>query len=458
MEFTTNGMLTAYEEEIGMPGSPATFNQYGGTNIAGSYVRVKGTYNVSEGRLQAFNGSIVIGENSSAYAWIPEIGTLNQSGGVVDGPLVLGSGGRGFYNLSGGLRAGGATILGAGGWPGSGRIVQTGGTNQAGAIQMNGNAFTEAWESSYTLFAGEVRSTTLDIPGFGSFVQYGGLHINQSITLSSRFTCRYRIGRDPDCRTVYGYYSLDGGVLRSSSISGPGLFVQTGGQLKADQIGQTRFRHMGGQLTVTELASEWFWQDGGELTVSNIIVKGLFEDIGGTVNHRGSISIRGGWHARSGKLTLGPLSFTDGWIYFPINVSALTFRDSSRMTWSNQTGLIVGNWNGSWTGGGLHQLRFGHNANGLAPTQLGRIFFAAPCGNPGFYPARILTDGEVVPIPKLVVENCASELRLHWPEGFILQSATNVNGPFEDLFRGTNSSFIPSSDPCRFFRLRPASQ
>jgi hypothetical protein len=119
---------------------------------------------------------------------------------------------------------------------------------------------------------------------------------------------------------------------------------------------------------------------------------------------------------------------------------------------------MIEHWNGSLAGGGLHQLFFGSSSAGLTVQQLAQIRFRDPAGTPGIYPATILSTGEVIPGQILITRRVGSGLALSWAAGLILQSSTNVSGPFTDVTGPDSSSFtISFSQPMRFFRLRRAS-
>jgi hypothetical protein len=423
------------------PPSAGVFNQYGGTNSFSSSLKVRGIYNLYDGVVQRHENlwaSVSVGDG-----W----GTINQSGGVVDARVVVAREGVGRYNLNGGLRTGGAMII----WsdymyPWGGHILQTGGTN-VGAIEMIPyiSPSGEAYPSSYALENGEVRSTAIKIGAFASFGQSGGVHFNESLILSNRYVCRGGSWRRPPiCTTEYGRYSLAGGLLMSSNIWSEGQFAQSGGSaIVGDVVVRARFVHEGGDLTVTNV----FVQAGG------------FIDSGGTVRHQGWIGLSGYLECLSRSLALGPLWVDDGAsiLLFPTNNAALLrFADCRSMLWSNYASLVVRRWMGSFAGRGKHQLYFGSDSSGLTPEQVAQIQFENPAGLRGTFPARILSDGEVVPVPtRIVSERHRTDLRVYWPSGFILQTSTNVNGPFEDLADALNGAAVPFTDPARFFRMRP---
>ena len=75
------------------------------------------------------------------------------------------------------------------------------------------------------------------------------------------------------------------------------------------------------------------------------------------------------------------------------------------------------------------------------------------------YSATILNTGEIIPLeptgrgPSISYQRTASQLRMEWPEGYTLQTSTNILGPFEDV--NTNSPYLlDTTDPQRYFRFR----
>ena len=75
-----------------------------------------------------------------------------------------------------------------------------------------------------------------------------------------------------------------------------------------------------------------------------------------------------------------------------------TFTDSSAQTWNGL--LQVWNWTGNPAGGGTDQLSF-TSPTGLTNAQLNSITFVDPAGfSPGSYPAGLLSNGELVPVPE----------------------------------------------------------
>jgi hypothetical protein len=124
------------------------------------------------------------------------------------------------------------------------------------------------------------------------------------------------------------------------------------------------------------------------------------------------------------------------------------------VAWSNQVTLFVANWNGSLDGGGNHQVFFGSNSSGLTGQQLSQIQFKNPGGVNGYFPARILPTGEIVPTRILLSHRSGNSLVLQWGNGSVLQTATNVAGPYQDVSGATSPYTVNFTDPARFFRVR----
>jgi hypothetical protein len=66
----------------------------------------------------------------------------------------------------------------------------------------------------------------------------------------------------------------------------------------------------------------------------------------------------------------------------------------------------------------------------------------------------ILANGEIVPSQWLSSQPSGSALILQWGSGFVLQSATNVGGAYEDVSGAASPYTNQFSEPQRFFRLR----
>ena len=130
----------------------------------------------------------------------------------------------------------------------------------------------------------------------------------------------------------------------------------------------------------------------------------------------------------------------------------------SALPWHPAARLIIYNWRGPDSGPFGNSVAFGTNRGGLTSQQVTQITFHNPASfPPGDYPARIRYTGEVVPapLPFLEYKSKPHALVIQLPPGYVLQTATNITGPFIDLTNATTSYTHPhTSEPARFFRLR----
>ncbi|HCR36666.1 MAG TPA: hypothetical protein DIU37_00790, partial [Opitutae bacterium] len=78
----------------------------------------------------------------------------------------------------------------------------------------------------------------------------------------------------------------------------------------------------------------------------------------------------------------------------------VSFSDSSGTSWTSGKKLIIEDWDGSFSGGGRNQLFFGSNSSGLSTGQLAQVTFLNPNGLGGFWDAKLLSTGELVPVPE----------------------------------------------------------
>lgn len=461
--------------------SDSTFVQAGGT-VTGSNVMIQsGTFNLYGGLFSAW---LELGNAGS--------GTFNQYGGTNRGSIFLGENefgfnqGTGTYNLHSG-EVDAPEIQLARGQPSNGSFSQYGGTVTNGAL-------TVGWEfdstGNYSLYDGVLMSGGVEVVD-GSFVQLGGRHvILGSLGISGFF--------DDYGPVYFGNYSLQGGMLTCGAIKQGvfGSFSQTGGTNRVGgdvSLIEALYSLSGGMLSDSNtmvgprqvvgvdisLTGEFF-QEGGLHWISNklscageyhliagtlvapaIAVSGLLE-IGANpavVSNRVSLEL---WGTIALSNTVQRLAATvlegNSAIHFESGNSRLTFADSHALNWTNWATLIISNWNGSAWGGGADQIVFGNSAGGLTPGQLQQIRFESPAGFPsGTWFAKILPTGEVVPsaVPPLAAALTATNLVVSWPTGnFVLQTATNLSGPFVDVPRPSPFTNNTTQFPRRFFRLR----
>ncbi|MEM6601371.1 MAG: autotransporter-associated beta strand repeat-containing protein [Verrucomicrobiota bacterium] len=170
-------------------------------------------------------------------------------------------------------------------------------------------------------------------------------------------------------------------VIINSVISGSGGSVTQSGTGTTTLTGNNTFT---GPLVI----------NSGTLLLGadNIITDSVATTLGG-----GTLDT-GGNSDTLGTLTLSSNSTID----LNSGNSILQFADSSGIGWTSGTTLLISNWSGALeTGGGTDQVFFGNSVSGLTTGQIGQIQFLDPVGlAPGLYGARILTTGEVIPLPE----------------------------------------------------------
>jgi hypothetical protein len=203
---------------------------------------------------------------------------------------------------------------------------------------------------------------------------------------------------------THSFFYVNGGELRSANVTINDAWV--GG-----------FFQGGGVNVITNQLSiagnglpQWsgFVLSGGELNVHDIVVNplGQFAWTGGALKQRSGLTMVAGQLALGsgtklfGQLRLGVAgSSSASLLSLPTGDNCIVrFAASSSIAWSNAASLTISNWSGSLTGGGQHQVIVGGTSSGLSQQQVMRIFFVDPSGlSNGTYPARILSNGEIVP-------------------------------------------------------------
>ncbi len=180
-----------------------TTNQSGGTAQAGSYFVIgrggNGQYNLTGGTLNSSAnnaGFLVIGSFGGAN------GTLNASGGVVNAPtqLYIGEGGNGSLNISGtaSITVGNGMQLGVNAG-GAGIVNLNGGTLQANSISKGAGSGTFNFNGG-TLKAGRdganlfVSMTAANVKAGGAIIDTG----TYSVTATQGFTHDAALGATPD--------------------------------------------------------------------------------------------------------------------------------------------------------------------------------------------------------------------------------------------------------------------
>ena len=434
----TNGFVQIGQEFVGS-NYPSIFNQFGGTNTMTTLqLPVGGEYDLYGGVL---TGTINLRD-----------GAVNQWGGSYSGSLDFVNGG---YSLNGGSFTCTTLNLPTHNYTFAnttmfGNMVQTGGTNFSGAVDIWGVSAIGYgfFRGLYTLTNGALFvSGSLHVGPLSTYQQSGGLSTNSGVAVDGNV-----FGREVEV----GTFGLSGGLLSTPAIgiadanygqSGgtnqvagevtftttefeidygifqeSGSFSLTAGRLAASSLlanfgGAGSCNQSGGTLQLQQnlsltggpgpqTAFYGYVLTGGQLIAPNISVSNgvVFQHVGGTISNSGVLTLAAGtWMARTNQTDLGKLMLTisggstNSTISFPGNASTLHFADSSTMAWPSQALLTISNWNGSPGGGGRQQIFFGNNSSGLTLQQLKQIQFINPAGANGPSPAAILSTGEIVP-------------------------------------------------------------
>ena len=423
----------------------STFNQYSGTNYAvislGTSPRFPfgsgfGTYTLYNGAVVTSNVDIgragyAHGEFNQAEGFV-SIASLNLGGGIGGGGT--GTTGVGTYSLTNGILLTGNLNIA------NGSIIQAGGQHTTTNALVLGLYSVSRFFASYSLSGGEFFCPGIYMGTSGFWVFY---------------TAFYQSG---GTNSVAGDlifddtgYSLSGGTLLTSNT-----VVLQGGI-------HSQFLQTGGEHRVSNTLSnlDQYFLSGGTLSASNIVLSGTLSVSNSAVilnpglfNFGGNLQLFNNANENLGQMLLSSNSSID----LEPGTHTLAFLNSSSIAWGNGVTLTVSNWTGLANGGGSDQLLFGSNSSGLTQAQLHQIQFVNPSGFPvGVYPAQMLATGEVVPapLPMLLSSRNRNGFILNWSDGFVLQSATNLQGPYSDVTSATSPyTNLGFQLPQQFFRLR----
>jgi filamentous hemagglutinin len=440
----SNGVVATTGTYCGSTPGPA-FQQYGGTNnsatlvVGGSNLGYEGSgaYGLYGGTLPSSN--IEIG--FVGFPFDGSVGSLYQADGIVNASLLelggFNSFSIGYYYLTNGVVACGQEQL-IDGW-----FWQYGGAHTVtNTLDMEGDTnFNDlyGYGFSYCLFGGNLASSSLEMGVSSAFNQWSGTNaVSGSLSI------------------LQGQYNLLGGILSTSNTlllpieftAGytDSAFFQSGGVHSAGNAlsNAGTYTLSGGKLVTPELFLS------GTLTITN--GAGAATLSAGTVDLAGSLQLWGTTQTLGTAVLSG-----NAQILFGSGANSLTFGPSAQATWNPGAYLSVLGWNGSTNGNGTDRLVFGTNATALTPAQVRQIVFVDPNGFvPGDFFAQVLPTGEVVPLPnpKLFWQSAGQHLVLTWSGFSVLQAATNVTGPYQDVV-GVSSPYTNNftSSPQQFFRL-----
>jgi len=385
-------------------------------------------------------------------------GTLNQTSGTNSATQIdIGNGT--YLKNGGGLFAGDVRVLAPSEpifAPPTAILTHAGGTAMiTNDLRLLGQgARQNPRAATFNMFGGSLSASRILMEEAGVFNQ-----INGTVEVGNELF----VG---DNSTMASSYSLSGGDLfasdttLSSSYPESSIFDQTGGRhIVSDTVrinGTAMYQLSGGTVAVPNIVltgslnypPQFFVVGAPSFAVTNDAISSL----GGAIVIENSTQ-------RFGRLTLEG----DSGINLAGNSAVLRFADSHTNSWQSELQgvipqLTVFNWNGLTNGGGTDQLIFGADSSALTASQVAQIRFVNPGGFPfGTYPSRILSTGEVVPmsLPALGVQNNATNIVISWPGTLILQSATNVVGPYFDVTNATSPHTVDTHQfPAQFFRLR----
>jgi hypothetical protein len=408
-----SGLLAVSNLWVGGP-FEGVFNQSGGTNAFGITDIDGGDYVLTNGY---FGAAIYFDDDGQFY----------QQDGVLNSDLTIFGG---SYVLAGGIHQGNATVPSTDGWSsGAAGMLQTGGTN-LGSLDIGSYGY-----GSYTMSNGVSLAGNVSVDYGGTYTQWGG---TQEVATTIDIT-EQEIAQET---YAVGFFNLNGGQVSSAGMLLGGYYTQTGASnlIAGDVTMQGTHSSLslsGGLLTAENITANpgyvggiflsggtlvvsnelWIggngslpdWRGfvgGGELIVSNIWLapQASFSCGVGTIIQSGTLTLaNASLYAGTNEVQFGALQLADdgntnSTLYMPSGASTVGFADSSVVTWSNETLLTIENWSGSLYGGGQQQIIFGTNSAALTATQLGQIQFQNPAGlAAGSYPARILSNGEIVP-------------------------------------------------------------
>jgi len=123
----------------------------------------------------------------------------------------------------------------------------------------------------------------------------------------------------------------------------------------------------------------------------------------GLVHKGGTAIVRDGTTVTMKTLKLAASAGTIQLGEVPGSGAVLKFDNSSAVAWNAGT-LTISNWNGSASGGGPDQIKFGTDATGLTTAQLTQVKWINPFGGGDIAGAKILATGEIVPTAPAVTE------------------------------------------------------
>ena len=439
-----------------------TVYQSGGTMLSTVVNIDRGSYSLGgNGTLYALNGTALRYPQADFTQWsgsnygdiFMSGGTYHMNGGLMHGNNLSTEAGSGFYHTNGvveylEVEIGGAT---ANSPDGSSYLLQ-GGALHSGSLRITA-------DGQFTLQSGTcVVTNGFYLQGdtispqpqyFATFYMSGGSLFTPSIVVSNFSQFQQWGGTNQ----VAGDVSLCGG----NPLSGGNLWLEAGRMSSVNLgVGQSSFlgqdggtNEVNGVLSITGQYN----LTGGRLSVNGIYLRGTFNIYNQPVLiNNGLINFGGRLAVSVSQSSIGPLALrTNGSIGLAGGVS-LRFADSSATSWNTNSTLVIESW--GW--GGPEHIYFGNSGSGLTARQLAQVRFFTPHWLPeGYYPARILSTGEIVPAPILQTSRSGHDFILWWSDGYQLLTATKVLGPYQPISGATSPyTFDMRTAPQRFFILQ----
>lgn len=455
--YVSNGVFEANSVSLGFP-VPSRLNQYGGMVNIGNVGLTSYEFGTNDSGISLYGGILELPGGMDMLGGVPQLSYLQSGGTNYTAQITMeaGYGGRDpIFTLNGGLLCDtGITVLAG---P---TINQNGGTHVVtNTISLIGESIhgLTPLPATYNLSGGTLSAATISLNA-----DQGTAIFNQ--TNANAYVGEFR-GFSESFESYWGaQINLSGGTLACSNLdfTESSTITQTGGALVVSNT-----------LTIAgfiqpgpKIYSKYYFT-AGTLSASNINMGGnwIIGDSAGTnrITNSGTCTLSnslsiGNAVEQLGRFILGDSSTID----LSGASSRLSFANSSGEVWTGGATLIVSDWNGSASGGGAEQLKFGADQSGLTAAQLNQIRFRI---STNLYSAKILNTGEVVPdqqvAPQLAFTQQGNQLILSWLPGYRLQSSPNPAGPFQDVFFPFFQTPPPylytnsMDQPQQFFRIVP---
>ncbi|HEY1769769.1 MAG TPA: autotransporter-associated beta strand repeat-containing protein [Chthoniobacterales bacterium] len=248
-------------------------------------------------------------------------------------------------------------------------------------IANNGSIADNATSGTITFSRSSSGTFTFDLYGANAVTVAAGAQIVFDSTVVIANESSTNIG---------GIAKTGGGTLTLAGANTfSGATAVSGGVLNAAGTGSNQALAATTSVTVNSSGTLLLGNSNQINDSATMTLNGGSFNTGGFSEHGGSNNAAG-----VGSLTLSSSSVLN----LGNGSSILAFAKSSGQSWTGT--LSIYNWSGSTTGGGTDQVYFGTDNTGLTSTQLSQIEFYTGNGTGDLGMARILADGEIVPVPE----------------------------------------------------------